>query len=366
MSESIDHYFMNMALELAERAKGYTSPNPMVGAVVVKNGVAVGRGYHEFVGGPHAEVNAINDAGQLAKGASLYVTLEPCNHTGRTPPCTQKILESGIKNVVVAMEDPNPGVTGGGIQMLRKHGVEVSIGIEEIQARRLNEAYIKYVGSGRPFVVCKCAATLDGRIATRTGDSKWVTGPHSRKFVHMLRHSLDGIMVGIETVRTDDPSLTARLENRKGKDPVRIILDTQLSISENARVFQVESEAKTIIVTSDSVSSEKKSRLADKGALVLESPVKKGRIDLELLMDVLGKMEITSLLIEGGSRVMASAFASGIVDKVYFFYAPKILGGNDGIPICQGTGPSLMSQAILVKDISVHRFDDDILIEGYL
>lgn len=366
MTEAVDHYYMNMALELAEGGRGYTSPNPMVGAVVVKDGVVVGRGYHEFVGGFHAEVNAINDAGQSAKDASLYVTLEPCNHTGRTPPCTKKILESGIKKVVVAMKDPNPGVTGGGIEMLRRHGIEVNTGVEEIRARRLNEAFIKYVKTRRPFVVCKCAATLDGRIATRTGDSKWITGRDSRKFVHMLRHSLDGIMVGIETVRMDDPSLTTRIENYKGKDPVRIILDTRLSIPENARVLQVESEAKTIIVSGDSVSSEKKSRLADKGALVLESSVKNGRIDLELLMEVLGKMEITSLLIEGGSRVVGSAFESGIVDKVFFFYAPKILGGDDGVPICQGTGASLMDQAVLVKDISVHRFDDDILIEGYL
>ncbi len=366
MTEAIDRYFMNIALELAEKGKGYTSPNPMVGAVVVKNGVIVGQGYHEVVGGPHAEVNAINDAGQSVENASMYVTLEPCNHTGRTPPCTQKILASGIKKVIVAMKDPNPGVAGGGIEMLREHGVEVTTGVEEIKAKRLNEAYIKYVTTHRPFVVCKCASTLDGRIATRTGDSKWVTGAQSRKFVHMLRHSLDGIMVGIETVKIDDPSLTARLENCKGKDLVRIILDTYLSIPETARVLQIESEANTIIITGDSISSSKKSRLVEKGAQVLESPLKNGRIDLEALMHILGKMEITSLLIEGGSRVLASAISSGIVDKIFFFYAPKILGGDDGVPICQGTGVSLMRQAVLVKDISIHRFDDDILVEGYL
>ena len=366
MTGSVDKYFMNIALELAEKGRGYTSPNPMVGAVVVQNGVVVGTGYHEYVGGPHAEVNAINDAGDSARGASLYVTLEPCNHTGRTPPCTRKILESGIKKVFVAMKDPNPDVTGGGIGFLEKHGIKIDIGVAEKQAVRLNEAFIKYSKTRRPFVVCKCAATLDGRIATRTGDSKWVTGPHARKFVHMLRHSLDGILVGIETVRKDNPSLTTRLEDRKGKDPLRIILDTRLSIAENARVFQLESEAKTMIVTGDSVSSEKKTRLEDKGVLILESPLKNGRIDLDYVMGELGKMKIASLLIEGGSRVMASAFSSGIVDKVFFFYAPKILGGDDGVPICRGPGPSLMSQAVSVKDISMHRFDDDILIEGYL
>ncbi len=206
-----DRHFMKMALDLAVKGEGSTSPNPMVGAVVVKDGQVVGSGYHKIAGGPHAEVNALEAAGELAKGATLYVTLEPCNHTGRTPPCTRKILELGIERVVAAMKDPNEKVAGGGAEFLEQNGIRVTIGVCEEQARKLNEAFIKYIRTGRPFVMTKCAATLDGRIATRTGDSRWVTGETARRFVHRLRHRVDAIMVGINTIRTDDPSLTTRL-----------------------------------------------------------------------------------------------------------------------------------------------------------
>jgi diaminohydroxyphosphoribosylaminopyrimidine deaminase/5-amino-6-(5-phosphoribosylamino)uracil reductase len=367
MADSIDSFFMNMALELSERGRGFTSPNPMVGAVVVRNSDVVGTGYHEYAGGPHAEVNALNDAGELARGATIYVTLEPCNHTGRTPPCTKKILESGIVRVVVAMQDPNPDVTGGGIEFLREKGIQVDVGIEEKQATHLNEVFIKYIQTKRPFVILKTAATLDGRIATRTGDSKWVTGPSARNFAHTVRHAVDGIMVGIGTVKQDDPSLTTRLEKINGKDPLRIVLDTRLSISENARLLNIRSDAKTLLVTGDDVPQEKKHRLEKQGVIIVKSRLKDGFIDLEALMYRLGTMKITSLLIEGGGHVAASALTSGIVDKILFFYAPKILGGDDGVPICQGPGPDLMSDCIQIQDIWVHRFDDDdILIEGYI
>jgi diaminohydroxyphosphoribosylaminopyrimidine deaminase/5-amino-6-(5-phosphoribosylamino)uracil reductase len=224
-----DESYMKLALELAEKGYGWTAPNPMVGAVVVKDGQVVGRGYHQRVGGPHAEVNAIDDAGSRAGGATIYVTLEPCNHFGRTPPCTRKILDAGIRRVVVAMADPNPAVTGGGIATLRDRGVAVTTGVCEKEARTLNEGFITWVTTGRPFVIVKCATTLDGRIATRTGDSRWVTGPASRQFVHRIRHGVDGIMVGVETVKKDDPSLTTRLDGNTGSDPTRIILDTHLS-----------------------------------------------------------------------------------------------------------------------------------------
>jgi diaminohydroxyphosphoribosylaminopyrimidine deaminase/5-amino-6-(5-phosphoribosylamino)uracil reductase len=361
-----DLHFMKMALNLAAKGEGFTSPNPMVGAVVVKNGQVVGSGYHKTAGGSHAEVNALDAAGDLAKGAVLYVTLEPCNHTGRTPPCTRKILEMGIGRVVAAMKDPNKKVTGGGSEFLEQNGVKVTIGVCEAQAKKLNEAFIKYVRTGRPFAMAKCAATLDGRIATRTGDSRWVTGETARRFVHQLRQRVDAIMVGINTIRNDDPSLTTRLPGLQSSDPVRIILDTHLSISLDARVLRQASTAATILVAAPAAARNKKRALEKIGAKVIEIPLTNDLIDMNALMEQLGALELTSLLIEGGSRVLASAFSAGVVDKVFFFYAPKILGGDDGVPICSGPGAELMSECIAINDIAVRRLGDDVLIEGYI
>jgi len=267
---------------------------------------------------------------------------------------------------VAAMPDPNENVAGGGLKYLEQHGLEVTTGVCEEQARKQNEAFITYVTTGRPFVIAKCAATLDGRIATRTGDSKWVTGEAARRFVHRLRHAVDAIMVGINTVRKDNPSLTTRLDGREGKDPARIILDTHLSIAPDARVLQQDSAADTILVAGKGVGRSKKTVFEKAGVRVIEAPLKHNQIDIAALMEQLGAMEISSLLIEGGSQVLASAFSAGIIDKVQFFYAPKILGGDDGIPICSGPGAELMSQSVAIKDIAVHRFGDDILIEGYV
>ncbi len=361
-----DQHFMKMALNLATKGEGFTSPNPMVGAVIVKDGKVAGKGYHKKAGAAHAEVEAIDNAGVAAKRSTLYVNLEPCNHFGRTPPCTEKILAAGIKRVVVAMNDPNPDVTGGGTDYLKNQGLEVTLGVCQDEAKKLNEAYVKYVRTKRPFVIVKCATTLDGRIATKTGDSKWVTGQESRRFVHRLRHAYDAIMVGIDTVKKDDPSLTARPDNMPGADPIRVILDTELSISEDAKVLRLDSDCDTIIITGNLVSRDKKVRIENKGVKVIEAPVKNGLIDFDPLMDQLGALGITSLLIEGGSRVIASALAAGVVDKIAFFYAPKILGGDDGVPVCKGPGPDLMNQCISVKDIKVRRFGDDVMIEGYI
>ncbi len=357
---------MQQALDLAEKGRGWTSPNPMVGAVVVKDGRVVGRGYHQRAGGPHAEVNAIDDAGERARGATIYVTLEPCNHVGRTPPCTRKILDAGIRRVVVAMTDPNPGVKGGGNGYLRNQGIDVVTGICEKESRTLNEHFITWVTTGRPFVIAKCAATLDGRIATRTGDSRWVTGPASRQFVHRLRHAIDGIMVGVETVKKDDPSLTTRLDGQHGSDPTRIILDTHLSIPPEAKMLNQASDAPTWVVCGTDAPADRRAVLEAAGARVVDASMKSGRIDLQALMDLLGAMGITSLLIEGGGSVIGSAFAARIVDKICFFYAPKILGGDDGVPICRGAGPESMQQSIPVHDLSVIRFDTDVMIQGYL
>ena len=362
----MDENYIRMALELAEQGRGWTSPNPMVGAVIVKDGKVVGKGFHRAAGEPHAEINALNDAGEKAKGATLYVTLEPCNHTGRTPPCTQSILESGIKRVVAGMKDPNPLVTGGGLTFLKTQGLDVSAGVCEDKCRRLNEIFVKYITTSRPFVILKCASTLDGRIATRTGDSRWITNSVSRKFVHELRHSVDAIMVGIGTVVKDNPSLTTRLKDRKCSDPLRIVLDTHLSMPPDARLLQLKSDSDTLIVYSNAVTSEKRKKLERPGIRFLSLDEENGRIDFPSLVRELGKMEITSLLIEGGSRVNGSALRAGIVDKVYMFYAPKICGGDDGVPICMGPGVETMEQSMKLTNISVHRFDDDVMIEGYL
>jgi diaminohydroxyphosphoribosylaminopyrimidine deaminase/5-amino-6-(5-phosphoribosylamino)uracil reductase len=364
-----DTFFMKMALDLAEKGRGFTSPNPVVGAVLVKDGKVAGKGYHEAAGKAHAEVNAIDDAGKEAEGSILYVTLEPCNHSGKTPPCTDRIIEAGIKRVVAAVRDPNSDVKGDGAGYLKSKGVEIDFGVCEIEARKQNEVFFKYITIKRPFVTVKCASTLDGRIATKTGDSKWVTCEESRRFVHRLRHFSDAVMVGIDTVKRDDPRLTTRIEGVECLDPARIILDSRLSISEDAILLRQNSVSDTIIAVSDSGSDkaflEKKRRLESKGVKFIESPTRGNLIDLEPLMGILGSMGITSLLIEGGSRVISSAFAAGIVDKIFFFFAPKILGG-DGVPICSGPGPALMSGCIPVKEIEMKRSGSDILLEGYI
>ncbi len=363
--------FMQIALHLAEKGAGYTSPNPMVGAVVVdSNGKIIGQGYHRSAGGPHAEVHAIDAAGPAARGATLFVTLEPCNHFGRTPPCTHKILEAGISHVVVAMSDPNPRVEGGGNSFLASRGVHITTGVCEEQAKKLNESFIKFITTRRPFVILKCAATLDGRLATRTGDSRWITGEASRAYVHHLRHNYDAILVGGDTVKTDNPRLTARIpaspDGRKPKDPLRIILDTHLTIPETANVLCLESDAQTLIVTGPIDAMRRNVLAGNPRVRILESPLRNGRIDLNILMDTLGEMGVSSLFIEGGSRVIAGSLGAGIVDKILFFFAPKISGGDDGIPICKGPGTEFMKDCIPVKSMSVRHFDPDILIEGYL
>jgi diaminohydroxyphosphoribosylaminopyrimidine deaminase / 5-amino-6-(5-phosphoribosylamino)uracil reductase len=366
MNQTEDHEFMRMALDLAARGAGYVAPNPMVGAVVVQAGRVVGRGYHQAVGGPHAEAHAIDDAGDQARGATLYVTLEPCNHQGRTPPCTRKILAAGIQRVVVAVADPNPDVAGGGNAYLQSQGVQVACGVCRDQAVRLNESFFKYARTKVPFVVLKMAATLDGRIATRTGDARWVTGPEARARVHALRHAMDAIMVGVGTVKADDPELTTRLEEGRGVDATRIILDTHLRMPDTARMLQQASAADTWVVCGPGAAPDDKKRLTDQGALILETRLTDGRIDLEVLMRVLGARGVTSLLIEGGARVAAAALKAGVVDKVHFFYAPKVLGGDDGIPMCSGPGPEKMRESLPLHRMEVDRVGSDVLISGYL
>ncbi|WP_300667191.1 bifunctional diaminohydroxyphosphoribosylaminopyrimidine deaminase/5-amino-6-(5-phosphoribosylamino)uracil reductase RibD [Desulfoluna sp.] len=363
------HEYMEMALALATRSIGWTSPNPAVGAVVVKNGQVVGRGRHKVCGGPHAEVFALDEAGEEARGADIYVTLEPCNHTGKTPPCTEKILAAGIRRVFIAMEDPNP-VAAGGIDRLRAQGVEVTCGLLREKAEAINEGFIKHVQTGRPFVIAKSAATLDGRTAASTGHSQWITGEKSRRHVHELRHAVDAIMVGIGTVKADNPSLTCRLETG-GKDPIRIVLDSRLSMDEDARVLQLKSDSDTIVVCGKipeepCEARQKKARLEAAGARVLEVPLKDQRVDLASLMAILGKEKIQSLLIEGGATLLKSALDAKIVDKFRIYLAPKLLTGDDGFPITAGKGPLSMNEALTLSRVAVRHFDNDVMIEGYL
>ncbi len=361
-----DHEYMQEALSLAKIAKGFTSPNPCVGAVVVKNDRIVGRGFHKAAGLAHAEVEALDDAGIKAQGATLYVTLEPCNHFGKTPPCTRKILNAGIKRVVAGCNDPNPDVSGEGLEYLRSKGLEVLSGVLESQAEILIEDFIWYVKNKKPFVTLKCASTLDGHIATSTGDSKWITNEKSREFVHGIRHEVDAILVGSGTLHADNPSLTSRIQGVKTKDPARIILDTHLSIKKDATVLTQQSNAKTFIITGPKVSKEKRALIENKGAQIIQMPLKEQKLDLNKLMIKLGQMSILSLLIEGGSVVAGSVLRQGIVNKALFFLAPKFLGSSDGIPMFDGEGPKRIKDAFELKNMSVTRFDNDILVKGYL
>ncbi len=358
--------FMKAALGFARKGLGKTSPNPAVGAVIARRGQVVAAGFHRKAGGAHAEVEALNQLrGKARRGDTLYVTLEPCNHFGRTPPCTQAILEKGIRKLVVGMRDPNPHVTGGGCDYLSGQGVEVVTGVLEEECRRLNEWFVTYVTKGRPFVIAKTALTLDGWTATSTGHSRWVTNEQSREWVHRLRHQVDGILVGVGTVMADDPLLNTRLKKGRGKDPVRIIVDTHLRIPVNARVLAHPHGSETLIAVSEDVPPRHLERLKTKGISFLVCPKKEGRIDLIALMDMLGKRSITSVLLEGGATLMGAMIREKLVDKFCIFKAPKILGGSDGRPMALGQGPSKMDQSIPLKDIRIKRFGDDLLITGY-
>ncbi len=363
---SLDARYMRQALALAEKGAGDASPNPMVGAVIVKNGQVVGTGFHEKFGAAHAEVNAIAAAGEKAHGATLYVTLEPCNHTGKTGPCTKAILSAGIRQVVIAMMDPNPGVAGGGAAFLQSKGVEVETGMEREAAEQLNEAFVHFVRTQRPFVTAKCAATLDGRIATANGDSKWVTGPEARAYVHELRHRNDAIMVGVDTVIADDPSLTTRREGQDGRDPLRVIIDPACRLPETTKMLAQSSEAETLVVVDAFSESSNKERLLAAGAKLLPLGTTQRHFEMNALMAALGEKGLSSVLIEGGGGILGSALRGGVIHKIAFFYAPKLLGGDDGIPIFRGSGVAEMADAIEIVDLTTRSLGSDILIEGYL
>lgn len=356
---------MDQAIRLASRAAGRTSPNPLVGAVIVKNGVILGKGYHLRAGSAHAEINALAEAQERARGADLYVNLEPCSHYGRTPPCVAALVARGISRVFVGMQDPNPLVGGRGIQALRDAGIAVEVGILEERCRALNESFIKFITTGVPFVILKAAASLDGKTAAVGGDAKWITNERSRRYVHCLRNQVDAVLVGIGTVEKDDPLLTTRLPGRKGKDPVRIVVDSRLKVSPHARVFNPLSTAGTIIATTTRAPAPKTRRLEQLGAKVIV--VSSGdRVELRALMEALGQEQITSVLIEGGSGINTAALEEGIVDKVLFFFAPRILGGRTALPLVAGEGVKRVEEGIALERIRTRRFGDDVLIEGYV
>jgi len=356
---------MRLALRLAVKGKGRVAPNPLVGAIVVKDGVIIGRGYHRAYGADHAEVMALKEAGEEARGATMVVTLEPCNHFGHTPPCTQAIIKAGIRRVVFGMKDPNPSVAGGGSQALRENGILVIENILEEKCQKLNESFIHFVSHKTPFVTLKTAATLDGKIATHTGDSRWITGEKSRRRVHRLRGEMDAVMVGVGTALKDDPLLTCRLPGA-WRQPLRIVIDTHLKLPLSSNLVRSCQEAPLLIVIGPEVPAGRREVMASRGIEILESPLYNDRVDLKKLMINLGERLITSILLEGGSELNASALAAGIVQKVLFFYAAKILGGQGSLSMIGGPSPGALAAAIPLRSCSVRRSGEDFLMEGYV
>lgn len=355
--------FMRIALEEARRALGRTSPNPTVGAVLVKGGRVIARGHHRKAGEPHAEVVAIRRAGVAARGADLYTTLEPCDHYGRTPPCTLAILEAGVRHVICASSDPNPLVNGKGIARLRRAGIPVRTGVLEAEADRLNQPFFKYVRTGLPWVTLKAAITLDGKIATATGDSRWISGPRARSWAHRLRDQVDAIVVGANTVRLDNPRLTTRLPRGGGHDPVRVVVDSRLRLSPQRAVFAKTSGAPTIVATLQNPSSLRARRLRRRGVEVLQVHGRGGRVDLEDLLHQLGGRGLLHLLVEGGAQLHAGLLRQGLADELLLFIAPALIGG-DGLSWVGSVGVRRIKQAIKVRDLAVERVGEDLVLRA--
>lgn len=356
-----DSCYMRRAVELAKQGAGWTNPNPLVGAVIVKNGNIIGEGYHQRCGEPHAERNALASCTESPQGATMYVTLEPCCHHGRQPPCTEAILNAGISRVVVGSEDPNPLVAGKGLEILRKHGVLVETGVLQEACDDLNYVFVHYIQTKRPYVVMKYAMTMDGKIATRTGASRWVTGEEARKQVHQDRHRYAAIMAGAGTVLTDNPLLTCRLEG--GKNPLRILCDTRLRIPLSSRVVSTAKEVPTILATCCKDAA-KRASFEEAGCRVWVLPEKGGRVDLNALMERLGESGIDSVLLEGGGMLNWAALESGIVQKVKAYIAPKLFGGADARSPVEGLGVEIPARAVQLKNTTVSKVGEDILLES--
>ncbi|HTY45321.1 MAG TPA: bifunctional diaminohydroxyphosphoribosylaminopyrimidine deaminase/5-amino-6-(5-phosphoribosylamino)uracil reductase RibD [Patescibacteria group bacterium] len=355
--------YMHMALRLALRAKGKTSPNPMVGALVVKNGKVIGRGYHQKAGLPHAEVVALNEAGPAAQEATLYVTLEPCAHFGRTPPCVNRIMKSGIKKVIIGMVDPNPLNNGRGIKILQAHGIDIEAGVLEDKLKKINEVFLKYITTRTPFVTVKVAESLDGKIATKTGDSKWITSDKSRALAHRLRRNYDAIMVGVNTILRDNPRLDPWFSKKK---LAKIVVDSNLSTSEDATIFSTPGEVIIVTLPSPPGQETENRKILSQKARIIDVKEKDGQVNLKDMMKKLAQLEITNIIVEGGGTLIGALFDEGLVDKVLFFISPKIVGGKDALGPVMGKGVSRIDRALKLKEVTTRRIGDDILVEGHV
>jgi len=365
MQQETDEKFMQEALELARRGRGRTSPNPVVGAVIVKDGMVIGRGWHQKAGTAHAEVHAIADAGAETRNATIYVTLEPCCHFGRTGPCTEAIAAAGIQRVVVAMTDPNPLVAGCGIETLRQRGIRVDTGVLANEAASLNAPFIKWITCKLPFVTLKNGISLDGKIATRTGDTRWITGEASRLEVHRLRDAADAIITGVGTVLADDPELTTRLPEG-GKSPVRVVVDSLARTPLSAKLVN-DGQAPTIIAISNKAPDERVAALKAKNIEILPLPEESdGRLHLGALLRILGERCLTHVMVEAGGTLNSSFLFGNYVDKVVMFVAPKIIGGAGAPGPCGGTGCDRLSEAVELEDVRVQPTGEDLMIEGWV
>jgi len=369
---ALDRRYMAVALRLAARGRGHTSPNPMVGAVVVANGRIVGRGYHQRAGGPHAEVIALRAAGPRARGATLYVSLEPCCHTAkRTLPCVPLLIHSGLRRIVVAMKDPNPLVRGKGIRALRQAGLAVTVGCLSDEAERLNEAYVHGMNTGRPFVILKSAMTLNGKIADAGGGSRWITGEAARHHVHGLRSRVDAILTGVGTILHDDPLLTVRWTEAGRRvslerQPLRVVLDSRLRIPLGAKVLS-KGIGRTLIATTNKASRTRLAQVQARGARVLVLPERKGRVSLAACLRALARMGVSTVLIEAGSGVNASALHERLIDRLCLYVAPRLLGGGREVfGAVDGAAPARLPDALPLRDFRITRIGEDVLIEGTL
>ncbi|HEB68673.1 MAG TPA: bifunctional diaminohydroxyphosphoribosylaminopyrimidine deaminase/5-amino-6-(5-phosphoribosylamino)uracil reductase RibD [Desulfobulbus sp.] len=363
MSEN-DRFFMELALDEARKGLGRTAPNPCVGALIVRDGHIVGRGYHKRAGTPHAEVHALADAGAAARGATMYVTLEPCNHTGRTPPCSHAVVAAGLSRVVIGLSDPNP-LARGGAEYLLAHGIEVTKGVCERECRILNLPFIKHTTTGTPWVVMKAGMSLDGRITYRKGQGGAVTGRAANQAVHNLRDQMDAILIGVETAEIDNPSLTTRLANREGRDPLRVILDSRLRIAPDSTLFVQDSPAETWIFCTHEASIEKESVLRQAGAVVKRvAATSRNHVDLAEVLSVLGRNNILSILVEGGAGVHGSFLRHGLFDEAYLFIAPFFIG-DAGTPLVQGYSAASADSALHLVDVSLEQLGTDNLIHGF-
>jgi len=366
MIDEHDLAYLDMAEAMAVKALGATSPNPHVGAVVVRDGKIVGTGYHEAAGKAHAEIVALKRAGKQSVGATLYLTLEPCVHWGRTPPCADAVLASGIERLVVAGLDPNPAIHSCGIRNLLRAGIKVEVGTRPERKSGLNEMHAKYIIERRPFVTLKAALSLNGKIATRTGDARWISSPEARDYAHFLRSENDAILVGVKTVVADDPALTVRTRGQKGKAIARVVLDPGLHTPPKARLFRTPEGGPILIYAKTGAGSSRKNALRRAGAEVVEIPGKGAGLNLDFVLSDLARREIAGLLVEGGGRTAAGFLSAGLVDKAVLILAPLLIGGADAVGLWEGTGIDRLADAPKLTRIAAFKLGGDLVVEGYL